>query len=65
MKVLGIDYGAKKMGIAVSDDSGKIEFREFLKMMTSTIGEKNNREDVGKVFSMFSNKSGKIYISDL
>ena len=37
------------------DDSCKIEFEEFLKMMTSSIGEKNSRDDVNKVFKMFAN----------
>lgn len=49
-----------------NDDSGKIEFNEFLKMMTSSLGSKSNeKEDIEKVFQMFSGKKKQITIEDL
>ena len=40
MKYLGIDYGAKRVGLAVSDGSGTIAFpRETLENTESLIGE--------------------------
>lgn len=37
MKYLGIDYGTKKIGIAVSDDSGKIAFPKIIIQYTKTL----------------------------
>merc|ERR1719453_571893 len=36
-----------------NDGNGTIEFAEFLSMMTATMGEKDSREDIEKVFKLF------------
>ncbi len=52
MKYLGIDYGEKRVGIAISDDEGKIAFprqtlaaKDAIKEMKSLVKE----ESVGKI----------------
>lgn len=54
MRYLGIDYGAKRIGIALSDEGGKIAFpRETLsgdfEKILAKIGEICAREKVGQV----------------
>jgi|SRR3989344_1462103 len=39
MRYLGIDYGAKRVGVAVSDESGKIAFPKAVLPNTSALAE--------------------------
>ncbi|HVZ76203.1 MAG TPA: Holliday junction resolvase RuvX [Candidatus Paceibacterota bacterium] len=57
MKYLGIDYGTKRIGIAVSDDTGTVAFP--LSVIPS------DREALGKVVEMVKEKRvGKIVIGE-
>ncbi|OGZ04263.1 MAG: hypothetical protein A2648_00490 [Candidatus Lloydbacteria bacterium RIFCSPHIGHO2_01_FULL_41_20] len=55
MKCIGIDYGTKRIGIAFSDDAGKVAFpREILE---------NNRNAVWKIIELIKKeKAGRIVV---
>ena len=57
----------KKMVLEVdADGSGEIEFEEFLTMMTGKMSAGDTKEDVLKVFNMFTSDGGqKITFADL
>lgn len=40
MKILGIDYGTKKIGIAISDEAGRLAFPHKVILNTSDLTEK-------------------------
>ena len=54
MKRMGIDFGSKKIGIAITDDSGTMAFphkvvpnnEQFLKYVESLVGERGIKEIV-------------------
>ncbi len=54
MKRIGIDFGSKKIGIAVTDDSGKMAFpyavvpndKQFLKYIEKLVNERDIKEVV-------------------
>jgi len=46
MKTLGIDYGTKRIGLAISDDDGKIAFPKLVL--------KNDREVFSKIMDLFT-----------
>ncbi len=49
-----------------ADGSGAIDFDEFLELMTARISDKDNREDIEKVFKLFDDeKTGFISIKNL
>lgn len=44
-----------------ADNSGSIEFKEFLELMTARMSDRDTREDIKKVFRIFDeNNSGYI-----
>ena len=48
------------------DKSGQIDFEEFLDMMTAKMTDKDSREDIMKVFSLFDVEGkGRITLRDL
>ena len=48
------------------DDSGAIDFEEFLDMMTAKMSDKDTREDIQKVFNLFDDEqSGYITLRNL
>lgn len=48
------------------DGNGSIDFDEFLDMMTAKISDRDSKEDVSKVFSLFDVESkGTITLKDL
>ncbi|CCI10237.1 hypothetical protein ABG067_006816 [Albugo candida] len=48
------------------DGSGNIDFDEFLDMMTAKMSDKNTREDIQKVFTLFDDdQTGKITLRNL
>lgn len=48
------------------DQSGGIDFPEFLRLATAKIGEKDSRAEVNKVFTAFDpNRAGKFTVTDL
>jgi Ca2+-binding EF-hand superfamily protein len=48
------------------DKSGSIDFEEFLDMMTAKMSDKDNREDIQKVFNLFDDDAtGKISLRNL
>ena len=48
------------------DGSGSIDFDEFLDMMTAKISDRDSKEDVAKVFSLFDVEGkGHIALKDL
>merc|ERR1711959_650609 len=70
MRALGFEVKneeLKKMVTDVDNDgNGTIEFGEFLGMMTAKMGEKDSREDIGKVFKLFdSDSTNKITFGNL
>jgi len=45
------------------DQSGGIDFPEFLRLATAKLSEKDNRAEVNKVFASFdTHKAGKITV---
>lgn len=49
-----------------TDGSGTIDFSEFLGMMTKKMTDKDSREDIAKVFSLFDVEAkGRITLRDL
>jgi centrin-1 len=40
-----------------SDNSGAIEFKEFLDLMTARMSDRDTREDIKKVFRLFDEES--------
>ena len=49
-----------------ADGSGQIDFEEFIRLMTARISEKDSRDDVRKVFTLFDDeKTGYISIKNL
>ena len=53
MKYLGIDYGSKRVGIAVSDGNGSMAFAKAVfpqdKMLVGTIAELCRNEEAGEI----------------
>merc|ERR1712072_1405693 len=48
------------------DNSGSIDFEEFLDMMTAKMSDKDSRADIRKVFNLFDDdKTGKITLKNL
>ena len=48
------------------DNSGTIDFEEFLDMMTAKMSDKDTREDIQKVFNLFDDdQTGKISLRNL
>jgi len=48
------------------DDSGTIDFQEFVDMMTGKMSERDGKEEVAKVFALFDHEgAGKIGFRDL
>lgn len=41
-----------------TDQSGQINFEEFLNLMTARISDKDSREDIRKVFLLFNDENG-------
>ena len=49
-----------------ADGSGRIDFEEFIRLMTARISEKDSRDDIRKVFNLFDDeKTGYISIKNL
>merc|ERR1711907_809658 len=49
-----------------SDGSGEIEFDEFLEVMTAKISDKNNKEEIDRVFRLFDkDRNGTLEADDL
>ena len=36
-----------------ADGSGQIDFEEFLELMTARVSDKDNRENIRKIFNLF------------
>merc|ERR1711934_645126 len=57
MRALGFEVKKEELKKMISDidndGNGSIEFGELLEMMTGKMGEKDSREDIGKVFKRF------------
>lgn len=48
------------------DNSGSIDFEEFLDMMTAKMSDKDSKADIAKVFNLFDDdKTGKITLKNL
>ena len=48
------------------DGSGSVDFEEFLDLMTGTLGGKDTKEDINKVFALFDDdRTGYITLSNL
>ena len=48
------------------DGSGSVDFEEFLDLMTGTLGGKDTKEDIKKVFGLFDDdRTGFITLSNL
>jgi centrin-1 len=48
------------------DDSGTIDFQEFVDMMTGKMSERDSKEEIQKVFALFDHEgAGKISFRDL
>eukprot|EP00499_Haloplacidia_sp_CaronLabIsolate_P007069 CAMPEP_0196781380 /NCGR_PEP_ID=MMETSP1104-20130614/9620_1 /TAXON_ID=33652 /ORGANISM="Cafeteria sp., Strain Caron Lab Isolate" /LENGTH=187 /DNA_ID=CAMNT_0042151609 /DNA_START=22 /DNA_END=585 /DNA_ORIENTATION=+ len=48
------------------DESGTIDFEEFVEMMTGKMGERDSREEIMKVFELFDeDRTGKITFRNL
>ena len=60
MRYLGIDYGAKRVGIAISDESGKIAFPHAI--LENKIGLENLVKKIGEIIS--EKKVGKIILGE-
>ena len=72
LKNLGIDAKnqtlANMMADLDKDNSGKIDFAEFIDMMTAKMSDRDTREDLEKVFRLFlgdDDKSDKILLKHL
>jgi Ca2+-binding EF-hand superfamily protein len=49
-----------------ADGSGQIDFEEFLNLMTARISDKDSREDIQKVFTLFDDeKTGTVSLKNL
>ena len=49
-----------------ADGSGQIDFEEFLELMTARVSDKDNRENIRKIFNLFDDeKTGFISIKNL
>merc|ERR1712139_403912 len=57
MRALGFQVKKSEVRKMISDidkdDSGTIDFEEFLQMMTAKMSEKDSNEDIIKVFNLF------------
>mmetsp|Transcript_44416 Transcript_44416/g.115445 ORF Transcript_44416/g.115445 Transcript_44416/m.115445 type:complete len:98 (+) Transcript_44416:664-957(+) len=47
------------------DESGIIDFNDFLEIMTAKMGEKDSREDIMKAFHLFEDEEGVITLESL
>lgn len=72
LKNLGIDAKnqtlANMMADLDKDGSGKIDFSEFIEMMTAKMSDRDTREDLEKVFKLFlgdDDKADKIMLKHL
>jgi Ca2+-binding EF-hand superfamily protein len=49
-----------------ADGSGQLEFPEWVHLMTNRVSDKDSRDNMGKIFSLFDQqKQGAITIDDL
>ena len=69
MASLGLDERSKiiyEMISNIDDETDRLDFREFLDLMTARMSEKDSKEDIKKVFRLFDEDSkGYINISNL
>jgi centrin-1 len=72
LKNLGIDAKNQTLTNMMkdldADGSGKIDFDEFIEMMTAKMSDRDTREDLKKVFDLFlgdDNRDGKITVKHL
>jgi centrin-1 len=67
MKALGVQVKKEELRKMITDvdadGSGSVEFPEFLTMMTAKMNDNDSREEVGKVYKMFT-ESGKLEFKD-
>jgi len=56
----------KMIGDIDKDESGTIDFNEFVDMMTGKMSERDGKEEIAKVFALFDHEgTGKIGFRDL
>ena len=69
MQSLGLDERSKIIYEMISDideETDKLDFKEFLNLMTARMSEKDSKEDIKKVFKLFDEDSkGYITIANL
>ena len=70
MRALGFEVKKEEVRKMIADidkdDSGTIDFEEFVQMMTAKMGEKDTREEIMKVFKLFDDdETGKISFKNL
>ena len=69
MASLGLDERSKiiyEMISNIDDETDRLDFREFLDLMTARMSEKDSKEDIKKVFRLFDEDSkGYINITNL
>merc|ERR1719266_1674707 len=70
MRALGFEPKKEEIKKMISDidkdDSGTIDFNEFLEMMTTKMSEKDSREEILKAFRLFDDdESGFITLKNL
>ena len=67
MKALGVQVKKEELRKMITDvdadGSGSVEFPEFLTMMTAKMNDNDSREEISKVYKMFSD-SGKLEFKD-
>ena len=69
MQSLGLDERSKiiyEMISSIDEETDRLDFKEFLDLMTARMSEKDSREDIKKVFKLFDEDSkGYITIANL
>ena len=69
MQSLGLDERSKiiyEMISNIDEETDRLDFREFLDLMTARMSEKDSREDIKKVFKLFDEDSkGYITVANL
>jgi len=73
LRALGFEPNKEELKRLVSDldksnsqsEQGKLDFNEFLEIMTAKMSEKDSREQIQKGFQLFKGPSGKISFDDL
>ena len=65
MKYLGIDYGTKRIGIALSDEEGKLALASNRLVVKPSVVFKGDLVSYAREIVWYGRKGGKFYHSDV